>query len=50
VATEEWKNDLARFAMENVYRNSADTARYWKVEHDEVKALFTELGLAKGQK
>lgn len=49
VRTEEWKSDLARFAMENVYRNSAETARYWKTQHDEVKAAFTELGLAKGQ-
>lgn len=47
VRTEEWKNDLARFEMENVYRNSTDTARYWKAEHDEVKAVLTELGLAK---
>jgi putative tricarboxylic transport membrane protein len=47
VRTEEWKNDLARFEMEDVYRNSADTARYWKAEHDEVKAVLTELGLAK---
>lgn len=47
VLTEEWKNDLARFAMENVYRNSAETARYWKTQHDEVKAVFTELGLAR---
>jgi len=47
VRTEEWKNDLERFEMENVYRNSADTARYWKAEHNEVKAVLTELGLAK---
>jgi putative tricarboxylic transport membrane protein len=45
--TEEWKSDLARFDMENVYRNSADTARYWKAEHEEVKGVLTELGLAK---
>lgn len=49
VRTEEWKSDLARFAMENVYRNSADTARYWKAEHDEVRSVLTELGLAKNQ-
>jgi putative tricarboxylic transport membrane protein len=47
VQTEEWKTDLARDLMENVYRNSADTGRYWKVEHDEVKAVLIELGLAK---
>jgi len=45
--TEDWKSDLARYDMENVYRNSADTARYWKAEYDEVKAVLTELGLAK---
>jgi putative tricarboxylic transport membrane protein len=47
VRTEEWKSDLARFEMENVYRDSADTARYWKAEHDEVKAVLMELGLAR---
>ena len=47
VQTEVWKSDLARYVMENVYRNSADTARYWKAEHEEVKAVMTELGLAK---
>jgi putative tricarboxylic transport membrane protein len=45
--TEEWKRDLAQYDMENVYRNSADTARYWKAEHDEVKAVLTDLGLVK---
>ena len=47
VRTEEWKQDLARYDMEDVYRNSADTARYWKAGHDEVKAVLGELGLAK---
>jgi len=47
VQTEEWTRDLARLEMENVYRNSADTARYWKTQHDEVKAVLTDLGLAK---
>ena len=44
---DEWKKQLAQFGMEDVYRNSADTARYWKVEYDEVKTVLTELGLAK---
>lgn len=47
VQTDEWKSDLARYLMENVYRNSADTARYWKAEHEEVKSVLTDLGLAK---
>ena len=45
--TDEWKKQLAQFDMEDVYRNSADTGRYWKAEYDEVKAVLTELGLAK---
>jgi putative tricarboxylic transport membrane protein len=45
--TDEWKKQLAQFDMEDVYRNSADTARYWKAEFDEVKGVLTELGLAK---
>lgn len=45
--TEEWKSELARYVMENVYRNSTETGRYWKAEHDEVKAVLTDLGLAK---
>ena len=47
VQTEEWKKDLARLEMENVYRNSADTARYWKLQHDAVRAVLTDLGLAR---
>ena len=45
--SEEWRKQLAQFDMEDVYRNSAETARYWKAEHDEVRGVLTELGLAK---
>jgi putative tricarboxylic transport membrane protein len=47
VQSEEWKKELERFDMVNVYKNSADTAKHWKAEYDEVKAVLTELGLAK---
>jgi len=47
VRTEEWKKELQRYQMENVYKNSAETARHWKAEHDDVKAVLSELGLAK---
>ncbi|MGE5522933.1 MAG: tripartite tricarboxylate transporter substrate binding protein [Rhodospirillaceae bacterium] len=47
VQTEEWKKELERFDMVNVYKNSADTAKHWKAEYDEVKAVLAELGLAK---
>jgi putative tricarboxylic transport membrane protein len=45
--TDEWKKQLALFDMEDVYRNSAETARYWKAEYDEVKGVLAELGLVK---
>ena len=47
VQSEEWKKELERFDMVNVYKNSADTAKHWKAEYDEVKTVLTELGLAK---
>ena len=47
VKTGEWTKQLAQFDMEDVYRNSADTERYRKAEQEEVKAVLTELGLAK---
>jgi putative tricarboxylic transport membrane protein len=47
VKTDEWKKELAENQVENIYRNSADTALQWKAEYDEVKTVLTELGLAK---
>jgi putative tricarboxylic transport membrane protein len=47
VQTEEWKKDLQRNDMVNAYKNSAESAKHWKAEYEEVKAVLTELGLAK---
>ena len=47
VKTDEWKKELADNDVENIYKNSADTAKQWKAEYDEVRAVLTELGLAK---
>ena len=47
VRTDEWKRQLVQFDMEDVYRGSAETARYWKAENEEVKGVLTELGLVK---
>jgi putative tricarboxylic transport membrane protein len=47
VQSDEWKKELERFDMVNVYKNSGDTAKHWKAEYDEVKTVLTELGLAK---
>jgi putative tricarboxylic transport membrane protein len=45
--TDEWRKDLAQNDVENVYRNSAETAKYWKQEYEELRAVLVELGLAK---
>jgi len=47
VKTGEWKDQLALSGMEDVYRNSAQTATYWKAQDTQVRAVLTELGLAK---
>jgi len=45
--SEDWKRELERSQIENVYRNSAETAKFWKAEYEETKAILTEIGLAK---
>ena len=47
VKTDEWKKELAENQVENIYKNSADTALQWKAEYDEVKGVLLELGLAR---
>lgn len=47
VKTDEWKKELADNQVENIYKNSAETALQWKAEYDEVKGVLLELGLAK---
>jgi putative tricarboxylic transport membrane protein len=47
VKTSDWKDQLALSGMEDVYRNSAQTAAYWKAQDAQVRAVLTELGLAK---
>jgi putative tricarboxylic transport membrane protein len=44
----EWKQELAKNDLEGIYKNSAETAKHWKTEYDEVRAILVELGLAKG--
>jgi putative tricarboxylic transport membrane protein len=46
-ASLEWKQELERNDLENIYKNSTETAKHWKSEFDEVKTVLTELGLAK---
>lgn len=46
-ASPEWKQELEKNDLENVYKNSAQTAAHWKSEYEEVKGVLIELGLAK---
>ena len=43
----EWVKDIERKLMANVYKNSADTLKHWQTDYADIKALFTEMGLAK---
>jgi len=45
--SEEWKATLDRTLAANTYRNSADTAQYFKAQHEEFRAILAEMGLAK---
>jgi putative tricarboxylic transport membrane protein len=45
--TDAWKKDLEQSHIENIYRNSTETAKYLKAEFEEARAILTDLGLAK---
>ncbi len=47
VKSPEWLKDLEAGLMANVYKNSAETFKHWQAEYADVKALFTDMGLAK---
>jgi putative tricarboxylic transport membrane protein len=47
VKSPEWLKDLDAGLMANVYKNSAETFKHWQAEYADVKALFTDMGLAK---
>jgi putative tricarboxylic transport membrane protein len=44
---EEWRRELENSQIENIYRNSAETAKFWRSEYEEIKSILTDLGLAK---
>lgn len=43
----EWQKDLDKYLWENGYLNSEDTAKYLSKQHEELKPLLMDLGLAK---
>jgi len=47
VKSPEWIKDLENGLMANAYKNSAETFKHWQAEYADVKALFTDMGLAK---
>ncbi len=47
VKTEAWKKDLENNDIENVYRNSTETGKFWQAQNGEVRAILGELGLAR---
>lgn len=47
VKTEAWRKDLDRNLRVDTYMNAADSMRFLDRQYEEIKALLTELGLAK---
>ena len=47
VKTDEWRKDLQQNQIENIYKNSTETAKHWKGQYEDARAVLTELGLAK---
>lgn len=45
--TGEWKKDLENNSLEAVYLNSRETRKFLGAEHAQLKALLSELGMAK---
>lgn len=47
VATEDWNKELALYDAANEYQNSAGSRAYLTAQYEQLKAILTELGLAK---
>lgn len=45
--TEDWKKSLKANLREDNYLNSEESRKFWEAEHDKLKAILTELGLAR---
>jgi len=45
--TDLWRADLENNHIENVYKDSAETGRYWATEYESARAVLMELGMAK---
>ena len=47
VATEEWKKEVEKNLWDPSYRNSAETRRFLDAEYIELKAVLSDIGMAK---
>ena len=47
VRTDEWTKEVAQYGWENDYMNSADSRKFLERQHEELKGILGELGLAK---
>lgn len=47
VKTEEWRKDMEHNDIVNIYKNSAETPKYWKEQYDQAREVLGDLGLAK---
>lgn len=45
--SEQWRSDLENNHIDNVYKDSAETGRYWTTEYESARAVLVELGMAK---
>ena len=45
--TDEWTKEVAQYGWENDYMNSADSRKFLERQHEELKGILGELGLAK---
>jgi putative tricarboxylic transport membrane protein len=47
VRTDEWTKEVAQYGWESEYLNSADSRKFLERQHEELKGILGELGLAK---
>jgi putative tricarboxylic transport membrane protein len=47
VKTDEWKQELARNQWDELYKGQAEVRRFLAAEQAEIKAVLSEIGLAK---
>jgi putative tricarboxylic transport membrane protein len=47
VKSEDWRREMARNGVENVHRNSTETAKFLREEYEQMRAILAEIGMAR---